>query len=158
MCCPGTGAAGFNGVTLSWLDTYYDEASFTVYRRPSASRHQSHVADVLVPSSRCGGTVAPLTFTDQQTGYTPGARVVYTVVAVPGDSDQDSDLGDFTGFTEYTVPWLALLKATVLSDRVGTGGFYVTSTCEFSDEMCHKERAHSLRENSRREMSSRPKL
>ena len=126
----GNGASGFNGVTLSWLDTYSDESEFNVYRRSqgTSATANSQVADVLVPSSKCGATVAPLTFTDSKTGYTPGARVIYTVIAKPTWADQDTDLGNFTGTSVYTVPWLSKFTATVKTNS-GAGspvaGVYV---------------------------------
>ncbi|KAH8094075.1 glutathione transferase [Aureococcus anophagefferens] len=119
----GNGAAGFNGVTLTWLDTYNSEGEFNVYRRSQGTSASSNtqVADVLVPSSKCGATVAPLTFTDTKTGYTPGARVVYTVVANPNWADQDTDMTNFTGTTVYTVPWLSLFTVSVVtSSGAGT--------------------------------------
>ncbi|KAH8069300.1 glutathione transferase [Aureococcus anophagefferens] len=119
----GNGAAGFNGVTLTWLDTYNSEGEFNVDRRSQGTSASSNtqVADVLVPSSKCGATVAPLTFTDTKTGYTPGARVVYTVVANPNWADQDTDMTNFTGTTVYTVPWLSLFTVSVVtSSGAGT--------------------------------------
>ncbi|KAH8066392.1 glutathione transferase [Aureococcus anophagefferens] len=104
-------------------DAALTEGEFNVYRRSQGTSASSNtqVADVLVPSSKCGATVAPLTFTDTKTGYTPGARVVYTVVANPNWADQDTDMTNFTGTTVYTVPWLSLFTVSVVtSSGAGT--------------------------------------
>ena len=56
-----------------------------------------------------------------------------------------------SGSLVYAWRGFKVVESTYVADstldvetRVGKGGFNVTSTCEFSDETCHKERVHSL--------------
>ncbi|KAH8052110.1 glutathione transferase [Aureococcus anophagefferens] len=114
----GSGTSGFSGVVFSWLDTSYEEAQFNVYRRSQGTpaSANSHVADVLNFEAKCGATVAPLTFTDGNTGYTPGVRV-------------DADLASVTGSVDYTVPWIGDFKVAAVPNSNPNGaveGVYVS--------------------------------
>ena len=116
------GPAGLMGVRFAWLDTSFEEGEFNVFRRSNSEpvEKNDRVADVSVPSPKCGSVVAPLSFTDPDTGLTPGARVVYTVVAKPKRliDSQDANLDTWTSSKKYTVPWLSLL--TVIVEAEGT--------------------------------------
>ena len=114
------GPAGLMGVRFAWLDTSFEEGEFNVFRRSNSEGpdRDDHVADVMVPASKCGSIVAPLSFTDPDTGLTPGARVIYTVVAKPKRliDNQNANLDAYSSSKRYTVPWLSVLTVTVEAD------------------------------------------